>query len=154
MKRYEINLELVETAPGITFGDCDPLWVHNKHVVLFPRARVLAVPFPQEAAFLALTSEMERAFSLAQVQEVPEATRKTVSSRFQSPTAPPPPRPPPPAMTSPCSPSAEEQRGLSQPGREGGLLPWVPGSPGCLCPGPQLGKSGCPPSSRIPQAPN
>lgn len=59
--------------------------MYNKHVVSFPRAPVLAVlafPFPQEAAFLALTSETERAFSLAPVQGVPGATMKSVPSRF------------------------------------------------------------------------
>lgn len=59
---------------------------------------MLAFPFPQEAVFLALNSEMERAFSLAQVQGVPGATMKTVPSRFQSSTPPKPSRdfcPPP-----------------------------------------------------------
>lgn len=79
-------------APEIAFGappTLQPL-MYNKHVVSFPRAPVLAFPFPQEAAFLALTSEMERAFSLAQVQGAPGATMKTVPSRFQSATPPPP----------------------------------------------------------------
>lgn len=87
-------------APGIAFGHPHPP-MDNKHVVSFPRAPVLAFPFPQEAAFLALTSEMERAFSLARVQGVPAATTKTAPSRFRSST----PRTRP-AVTLPSSPSA------------------------------------------------
>lgn len=126
---------------------------YNKHVVSFPRARVLAVPFPQEAVFLALTSEMERAFSLAQVQGVPGATKKTVPSRFQSSTTP----SALPAVTSKCSPSAGAPRATLQ-AREGGWscslgFPASRGEPG-LCSGPRLGESGCPPSIHIPQAPN